>query len=313
MKVEKNKIVFALVLLTVLLFLGAYYAMTFGDEEDNEVKKDQIPVPELEDEGEQYKSKLEALDDIKEEREKNAPSLYPEHMVDEKGYFNPDYMEYEKQRIIDSIYQQRQHQHEVRDYRDLGNTPNKLAPESKQEKDTVREVNSKEREVATKELALEHQLFFASDPMEIQICQIITLIVKFSSGWMAPKLFRQNYRLEMRLTKNATIAGKELLKNTPIYGFIKFQPNRTLISIEHINHRPIKLAAHDLQDGSEGIYIENSFRAEVRRQMVNDAITDINIAGVPQVSGIKRLFQRNNRNIKVTITDNYQLILKLKQ
>ena len=27
-------------------------------------------------------------------------------------------------------------------------------------------------------------------------------------------------------------------------------------------------------------------------------------------TGIKKIFQRNNRNVKVTITDNYKLILK---
>ncbi len=122
---------------------------------------------------------------------------------------------------------------------------------------------------------------------------------------------QQNFRLQMRLTKEATINGKHLPKNTPIYGFVKFQPNRTVISIEHINHQPVKLTAHDYQDGSEGIYIENSFRADVKQQLVGDAINDINIAGVPQVSGIKKLFQRNNRNVKVTIADNYQLILKI--
>ena len=82
------------------------------------------------------------------------------------------------------------------------------------------------------------------------------------------------------------------------------------MEIENINHKPAKLKAFDLQDGSEGIYIENSFRAEARQEVVGDVVDDINIVGVPQVSGIKKIFQRNNRTIKVTITDNYQLILK---
>ncbi|MCR9228241.1 MAG: hypothetical protein NXH90_12545 [Flavobacteriaceae bacterium] len=30
-------------------------------------------------------------------------------MMDDKGYFNPDYMEYEKQRIIDSVYASTNH------------------------------------------------------------------------------------------------------------------------------------------------------------------------------------------------------------
>uniref|UniRef100_UPI002357DE0C conjugative transposon protein TraM n=1 Tax=Maribacter polysiphoniae TaxID=429344 RepID=UPI002357DE0C len=100
-------------------------------------------------------------------------------------------------------------------------------------------------------------------------------------------------------------------KNTLIYGFISFKPNRTIIDIEHINHQAVKLKAYDYQDGKEGIYVENSFQAEVTNEVVGDMVEDINIAGVPQVSGFKRIFQRNQRNIKVTITDNYKLILKI--
>ncbi|WP_449405326.1 conjugative transposon protein TraM [Maribacter ulvicola] len=49
---------------------------------------------------------------------------------------------------------------------------------------------------------------------------------------------------------------------------------------------------------------------EARQEVVGDIVDDINIVGVPQVSGIKKIFQRNNRTVKVTVTDSYQLILK---
>ena len=65
--------------------------------------------------------------------------------------------------------------------------------------------------------------------------------------------------------------------------------------------------------GSEGIYVENSFRAEARQEVISDIVDDINIAGVPQLSGIKKIFQRNNKNVKVTIANNFKLILKPKQ
>ncbi|MGB5609432.1 conjugative transposon protein TraM, partial [Eudoraea sp.] len=42
----------------------------------------------------------------------------------------------------------------------------------------------------------------------------------------------------------------------------------------------------------------------------DDVIEDINIPGVPQISGVKKVFQRNNRNVKVTVNNNYKLILK---
>jgi hypothetical protein len=98
-----------------------------------------------------------------------------------------------------------------------------------------------------------------------------------------------------------------------VYGFISFQTNRALIDIENINHHPVRLKAYDLQDGSEGIYVENSFRADASREVIDDVIQDINVAGLPQVGGIKKVFQRNNKNITVTITNNYKLILKAPQ
>ena len=84
-----------------------------------------------------------------------------------------------------------------------------------------------------------------------------------------------------------------------------------MITIDKIDHDPVGLAAYDLQDGGEGIYIVNSFRAEAGKEVVGDAIGDINIGGLPQVRGIKALFQRDNRKVKVTVMDNYQLILKV--
>ncbi|MCB0743328.1 MAG: conjugative transposon protein TraM, partial [Ignavibacteriae bacterium] len=122
-----------------------------------------------------------------------------------------------------------------------------------------------------------------------------------------------DYRLQLRLTRNAIINGNEVPKNTLLYGFVSFKPNRTMIEIENINHQPVKLKAFDLQDGAEGIYIENTFRAEATNEVIDDMVDDINVAGVPQVSGVKKIFQRNNRQVKVIILDNYKLILKPKQ
>ncbi len=86
-----------------------------------------------------------------------------------------------------------------------------------------------------------------------------------------------------------------------------------MVYILNFDKGAVGLKAYDLQDGREGIYVENSFRADVSRELIDDIIQDIDIPGVPQVGGIKKVFQRNNRNIKVTITNNYKLILKSPQ
>ena len=65
-------------------------------------------------------------------------------------------------------------------------------------------------------------------------------------------------------------------------------------------------------DGSEGIYVENNFRAEATTEVLDDIIGDINIPAVPQVGGITKVLRRSNRNVKVTVLNNYKLILKPK-
>ncbi|HAV53573.1 MAG TPA: conjugal transfer protein TraM, partial [Aequorivita sp.] len=48
--------------------------------------------------------KLEAIDALKEVRETNAPSIYDEKNIDSLGFYDPDFMDKEKVRIVDSIY-----------------------------------------------------------------------------------------------------------------------------------------------------------------------------------------------------------------
>ncbi|GAA4954238.1 hypothetical protein GCM10023314_29810 [Algibacter agarivorans] len=306
MKIEKNKIVFASVLVCVILFIGAYTVLVLGDDEEPTIENNQIPLPELEKGQKEYKSKLEALDDLKEIRETNAPSIYDERLLDSTGVYDPDLLDKEKMRIVDSIYNEGRISYSDRSFR----SPDiKIQPKTVK-RDSIPEKSIKENQIETKELALEHQLFFASNPLEnkkLNSQNTDSLIYARVDG---VQTVLTNYRLQMRLIKSAKIDNHILPKNTPVYGFISFKPNRTLIKIENINHQPVKLKAFDFQDGSEGIYIENSFRAEASREVIGDVVDDINIAGVPQVNGVKKIFQRNNLNVKVTITDNYKLILK---
>jgi len=311
MKLEKNKIVFGLVILCMVLFIVGYAMMALGGDEEPTIDNNQIPVPELGEEQEQYKTKLEALDAIKEERQTNAPSIYDESLLDTTGVYDPDLMEKKKMRVIDSIYNEGRIDYSQGTYRNpkpkivaLGNTKRDTASTSKI-------VDDKDPSIEMKELGLEHQLFFASYPMEQPMQVNGTTDSQILVRVDGTQTVRQHYRLQMRLLEDVIINGTVIPRNTAIYGFVSFKPNRAIIAINHIEHSPVRLAAYDFQDGSEGIYIENSFRAEARQEVVGDAIDDINIGGVPQVRGIKSLFQRDNRQVKVTVMDNYQLILKV--
>ena len=306
MKIEKNKIVFGAVIVVIVMFLVSYSLLIMDkDENENLPMKDTL-VPALKQETKDYESKLDAINDLKEVRETNAPSIYDEKLIDSLGYYDTELTEKEKERIVDSIYE-------------LGSTRysavigQKSIPERQFSTSTpkidIGEIE-KTREIEIKEMGLEHQLFFASSPIQRihdteEEAELVLYAVVDGN-----QTVKTNSRLRMRLTQSAKINSKWIPKNTLVYGFISFQPNRTLVEVENIAHHPVKLKAFDLQDGSEGIYVENSFRAEATNEVLDDIIQDINIPSLPQISGITKVLRRNNRNIKVTVLNNYKLILK---
>lgn len=308
MKVEKNKIVFAVVLATVLIFLIAYSIMIMGDDENEDTNLEQTLIPELDEEQIEYDTKLDAINDLKEVRETNAPSIYDEKLIDSLGYYDENLQEKEKERIVDSIYEAGKIRYSDRS--NLRNGSRKRIPRVVEEIDS-NEIKA-EQKIQAKELGLEHQLFFASEP---KINETFILGATDAAIYVVvngDQVVKANSRLRMRLIEDATINGKLIPKNTDIFGFISFQPNRALIEIENIEHHPTNLKAFDLQDGSEGIYVQNSFRAEATGEVFDDIIQDINIPSVPQVSGIGQVLRRRNRNVKVTVLNNYKLILKPK-
>lgn len=308
MKVEKNKIVFAAVLAVLFIFLISYSILIMGDDESENENLEQTLIPELEQNQKEYDSKLDAINDLKEVRETNAPSIYDEKMIDSLGFYNPDLPEMEKERIVDSIYAAGKIRYSDRSYEHIGEK--RTAPKK------VREIDSTElkmeQKIAAKELGLEHQLFFAADSKKNELSILVSTDDMIYAVVDGNQVVKANSRLRLRLIQDAFINNKKVPKNTLVYGFISFQPNRALITIENIQHRPTSLKAFDLQDGSEGIYVENNFRADATNEVLDDVIGDINIPSVPQVGGITKVLKRNNRNVKVTVLNNYQLILKPK-
>ena len=308
MKIEKNKIVFAAVLVCVVLFIAGYAIMVLGDDEEPTMDSNQIPLPELDESLQEYDSKMEALEALKEARETNAPSVYDESLMDSTGVFDPMLEEKDKMHIIDSIYAESQITYGERKF-----SPPEEKPLPDPEPEQIAEdtlIVEKEKDVEAKAIALAQQLFFASHPIEND-----NPIYQKTDDFIfvrvdGTQIVKKDFRLQMRLTEEAQIRNVVYPRNTLLYGFINFKPNRTIITIENINHNPVKLRSFDLQDGSEGINVQNTFQAEVGQEVIGDMVDDINIVGMPQVSGFKKIFQRNNRRIKATIYDNYRLILK---
>ena len=307
MKIEKNKIVFASIIGMIVLFIGSYSMVVLNKDEDPTIETNRIPIPELQDEQKEYDSKLDAINDLKEVREANAPSIYDERMLDSSGVYDPDLPDKKKAQIVDSIYNQGRINYADNSYR-----------KSRVQK-VIKKVNPSgsiaDKQDYGKTLSSDKTVFkdfFNSNPnkserIEKRTDDVIHVVV---NGDQVVKTFS---RLEMRLTKPALINNERLPKNTYLYGFVSFKPNRTMIEITNINHQPVNLKAYDLQDGNEGIYVVNNFQTEASKALVGDAVNEINIPAVPSVGVLKKVFQRSNKNVKVTITNNYKLILKPKQ
>lgn len=305
MKTQKNRIVFVLVMVCVVLFIAIYGIMTFGKDRKTELKPDRIPMPDLDESTVEYESKMEALDAIKEEREVSAPQLYPDHMVDDKGYFNPDYMEYEKHRIIDSVYQSKRFVNDGPQL-EIEEAPAPDGMVALMEKEKVGEL---EQSISAEELGLGHQLFFASKPIPSK-----DIGVGNNEGWLAhvdgDQTLREGHRLAMRLEGNIQIGGTTLFSGTRVYGFVKLRPNRVMVEIDQVGEYHMKLQVHDVQDGQAGIYVENHLKGEIVQTSVDETLSEVNLPGLPQFGGVKRLFQRDRRAIKVEVANNYQIILK---
>lgn len=308
MKVEKNKIVFASVLAVIFIFLISYSIMVMGDDGSETENLKQTQIPALQENQKQYKTKLDAINDLKEVRETNAPSIYNEKLIDSLGFYDADLPQREKERIVDSIYSAGKIRYSEVTYQNMGSK--RAVPKKVHEVDSADII--REQKIEAKELSLEHQLFFAASPKPKNISIIENTDETIYVVVDGDQVVKVNSRLRMRLTEAAMINNKEMPKNTVVFGFISFQPNRALIEIENINHHPTKLKAFDLQDGSEGIYLENNFREEITTEVLDDVIGDINIPSVPEVGGITKILKRKNRSIKVTVLNNYKLILKPK-
>ena len=223
MKVEKNKIVFAAVLVVIFIFLISYSMMVMGDDENENENLEQTLIPDLDENQKEYDSKLDAINDLKEVRENNAPSIYDEKLIDSLGFYDPDLPEREKERIVDSIYDAGKIQYSEK-------TISKFLDKRKLFKTNTQKIDSaeikREQKIEAKELGLEHQLFFAASPKPNEVSIIGNTDETIYVVVDGDQIVKANTRLRMRLIKSATINGKLMQKNTPVFGFISFQPNR---------------------------------------------------------------------------------------
>ena len=302
---DKKKIIFISIIGLVLVFIICYSVFVLGDGSEMESELTQPTVPELNEEQTEYNSKLDAINDLKEVRESNAPSIYDESLLDSSGQFDPLLKEKKRQRIVDSIYREGRIDYDARGFRDSSSSG-------------IPRVENIERKNQEQPIVVDfkkaHDKFFSFEPVQQEksnsenpVSNTDAFILVEVNGQQTVK---KDSRLELRLAVDAVINGDMVSRNSLIFGFVSFRSNRVFVKITNINHKPVDLKAFDLLDGNEGIYVRNSFTADASREVIGDVVEDINIPGVPQVGGIKQVFRRNNQNVKATIYNQYQLIIK---
>jgi len=298
MKLDRNKLLFIGLLISICGFI-ILYALQMGEtSKDEDIR--QPKVPELREEPEEFSSKLEAVDAIKEERKRTKPSLYGEEYIDSTGTYDAELQENERQRIVDSIYREGRIDYGAGTYR---------KPKSKTQpiRDTQTENSDPKPEPKPIDFSKAHTAFFGSRPIQKDSVHPPVAIRAIVNG---EQRVRAKNRLELRLNEDMDINGRYFTRNTLLYGFVSFRANRVFLSIDHIGQHPVRLKAYDTMDGGEGIYVENSYREEATREVLDDAVQDISLPGMPQLGGIKQVFRRSNRTVRVTVHDGYQLILK---
>lgn len=290
----------------MLSFIILYAVFAMGNENEAETELKQPDVPELKEGQKEYDSKLDAINDLKEVRESNAPSIYDESLLDSTGLYDPWLEEKKRERIVDSIYKNGRIDYESGEIRQ---TYAEVGSGSNRNLDIDTSIVQKKKPDFTKA----HEAFFnlvqndIKEPINDATTKTDAFIMVEVNG---EQTVRKDERLELRLAVEAIINDEEIPRNSLVYGFVSFKANRVFIKITNINNQPVNLKAFDLLDGNEGIYIKNSVQAEAKGEVLDDIVQDINIPGVPQVGGIKQVFRRNNRNVKATIYNQYQLILK---
>ena len=307
MKTDKKKIVFGSIILCVITFIVAYSIYVFGDDEKNTKELVRPVVPKLTEEKDEYETRTEAIENLKENRPQVVPDLYDEEKINEEGSYDPDLPQKVKEHIVDSIINNGTANMTSQISKRMGNDSidnNKsrfqhLSEPLKEEVDLVDERSL-------------HQEFFLYNPQIFKGSSEGPSDLSFSAEVRGDQVVRNNDRLELTLMDSVSLEGRILLPNTRFYATVFLQPNRLVLKIPSIDGSKAAFEAFDLQDGQAGIYIENSLSAAVKQKVIAEAVEEIEVPGLPQLKGISNIFKKDNSKTKITVLNHYKLIIKPK-
>ena len=128
--------------------------------------------------------------------------------------------------------------------------------------------------------------------------------------------------IKMRLLEDIITDRKTIPRGTYVFGVVRLAKERMIIDVLNIQYRdiiiPINKTVYD-RDGMRGLFVPISLGQEVQEEVTSQGLSEVrannrrNIAdkAVGAVaSGVRRVFTKDNRVIRVTVKSNYQLYIK---
>lgn len=134
--------------------------------------------------------------------------------------------------------------------------------------------------------------------------------------------------VKLRLLDAISVEGKTIPRNSFVYGVLQVNGNRANIKIDNINLNnqilPLTASIYD-QDGMEGIYIPGNVVSDTKDKAGADVISSVDVSmptsvnslvstGVNAVtSAVKSASASSVRETKISISTNYQVLIKIKE
>ncbi len=305
MNITKQKWIFIGMVSTVLISMAGYAYWQFGNDSSSVKDMQAVEVPELKEAPTTYTNKKEAVDALEPERNFTPPSVYDV----EAG----DTLQASMEKKLELVADGDAKVSVANNSATIGERPKVSWVAEAKEVKRSNKTDAKEAQQLLKSLAQQQQQLFADVELESDAALLSDTDAILFAKVRGTQTVQNKYRLEMELMEQAEIRGQVFDAHTRLYGFVAFQPNRTLLHITNVGGMEVSLKAFDKQDGNEGIYTVNSFRAEATKEAVTQTIGEISIPAFPvQTSFVQQLLKGNNRKVRVTVTDGYELLLKPK-
>ncbi len=126
--------------------------------------------------------------------------------------------------------------------------------------------------------------------------------------------FRNGDKVQIRILENNFYNDVPIYKNTTLHGLCNISENRLFVTISSINLGekilPVRLTVYDM-DGMKGIYIDGAYNSELRKDLINQGLSDAGKLGLRNTIGdiSIKLGRKTNSRTAAFIPTSYPVLL----